>query len=161
MRDDYTHQTPAAVTGAVAGASAALPFLAVYAIIFIIHGTIKPVHPPDVTGSTGGELIAGIVAAVLFGLLSISLLWFLSGVRRWPLAILELGVAAASVDFIVDPTRGGATVAALVLVASVVSLVLMFVPSSWWWLERTPPKLLVRGSDALRRRLPARAGSPT
>jgi hypothetical protein len=154
VRDDYTHQTPATVTAAVAGASAALPFLAVYAVIFIIHGSIKPVHPPDVTSTTGGELVAGLIAAALFVLLSLSLAWFLGGVRRWPLAVIELGITAASVDFIVDETRGGRSVAALVLLASLVSLVLMFAPSSWWWLDRTAPRWLVRVSDLVMRRQP-------
>src|SRR4051794_10283367 len=143
MRDDYTHETPGPVTGAVASGSAALPFLAVYAVIFLIHGSIKPVHPPDITSSKTGEFVAGLIAAALFVALSVSLLWLLSGRRRWPLALLQLGIGAVALDIVVDETKGGRTIGLLVLVACVVSLVLMFSPSAWWWLDRKAPKWIV------------------
>ena len=46
----------------MAAGVAPLPFLAVYAILFIARGTVLPVIPPDVGNSKGDELVAGLVA---------------------------------------------------------------------------------------------------
>jgi hypothetical protein len=140
VRNDYSHTTPAAVTGAVACGVAPIPLLAVYAVVFLIHGSVKPVHPPDITNTTGGELMAGCVAVVLIVALTLALYWFVHGSRRWPLAVLQVAGMAAFVDFVVDPTRGGRPVAAVLVLTSLASLLLMFAPSAWWWLDRSTPR---------------------
>ena len=140
MRDDYTHNTPGTVTAAVACGVAPVPLLAVYSVIFMIHGSIRPVHPPDVTGTKRGEFIAGCVSLVLLVVLLVALLWFLNGKRRWPLAILELAGAAAFTYIVVEPTLGGRLIAALLALTSLASLVMLFAPSSWWWVDRRAPR---------------------
>src|SRR4051794_33060195 len=126
MRNDYTHETPSAVTGAVAAGAAPLPFLAIYAVIFVIHGSIKPVQPPEIGDSKNDVLIAGVIAAVLFFALMIGLYWLLSGVRRWPVALLQLGMCGLAGYLFLDDTAGGRTIAGLLVLASLASLVLMF-----------------------------------
>jgi hypothetical protein len=152
MRNDYTHETPPAVTGAVACGVAPLPLLAVYAVVFLIHGSIHPVHPPDITSSTRGELIAGCIAVALIVVLAFGLLWLLNGKRRWPLAILQLASLATFADFVADPTKGGRLVAAVLVLTSVVSLALMFAPSVWWWLDHAAPRWLQAVYGIARRR---------
>lgn len=66
MYDDDERDTPPVVVAAVALGAAPLPFLAVYAVLFLTHGSVHPVQPPDITSSTSGEFIAGCVAALLF-----------------------------------------------------------------------------------------------
>lgn len=154
VRDDYTHQTPAAVTGAVACGVAPLPLLAVYSVIFLIHGSVKPVHPPDVTSSTRGEFIAGCVSLVLLLALVVALLWFLNGRRRWPLAILEAASAVVFFDFMIDSTKGGPVIPALLVLTSLASLVLMFAPSAWWWFDRSAPRWIEAVTRVVLRRRP-------
>ena len=98
--------------------TAPLPFLAVYTMLFLGHGLIHPVHPPDITSSQRGETIAGCVTAALFVLLCFGIVWFLNGSRRWPFAIMQLAVAGAGVYFLVDSTKGGPLVSALLLLAA-------------------------------------------
>ena len=42
-----------------------VPFLAMYALLFLLHGLFVPVQPPDITTTRGGEALAGLVALVL------------------------------------------------------------------------------------------------
>jgi uncharacterized BrkB/YihY/UPF0761 family membrane protein len=155
VRNDYTHQTPAAVTGSVACGVAPLPLLAVYTVIFLIHGSIKPVHPPDVTSTTHGEFVAGLVSLVLLIALVFCLLWFLNGKRRWPLAVMELASLVVFFDFMIDSTKGGPIIPALLVLTSIVSLVLMFAPASWWWLDRKAPAWIETVTRVVLRRLAA------
>jgi hypothetical protein len=158
VRDDYTHQTPAAVTGAVACGVAPVPLLTVYALIFLIHGSVKPVHPPDVGSSTREEFIAGCISAVGLVVLIVSLLWFLNGKRRWPLAIAQLVGLGVFLDFMIDRTKGSPVIPALLVATSVITLVLMFASSSWWWLGRTAPGWVESIERVVLRRRPAEPG---
>ena len=54
--DDESRDAPPVVIGAVAAGVAPLPFLAVYAVLFISRGTVHPVTPPDVGNSKTTEL---------------------------------------------------------------------------------------------------------
>ncbi|GAB2462246.1 hypothetical protein [Jatrophihabitans fulvus] len=154
---DLDHESPAVVVGAVSIGTAPLPFLAVYATLFILHGTISPAHPPDITDSQTGELIAGIVAAVLFVALSVALWMFLGGRRRWPAALGEAAVLGTTIWFLTDETKGGAMISALLLLTSLVSLVLSFAPDGWRHVGRTPPGWISR---LFREGRTARAGDP-
>jgi hypothetical protein len=159
VRDDYTHETPGAVTGAVACGVAPVPLLAVYSVIFLIHGSFRPVHPPDVTDSTRGEFVAGWIALAVLVVLLAALLWFLNGRRRWPLALMQLGGLGAFVYVLVEPTLGGRPVAGLLALTSLASLVLMFAPSSWWWLERRAPGWVGAPGRLIRRPAEQKAGA--
>jgi hypothetical protein len=142
------------VVGAVAAGTAPLPFLAVYAVLFIVHGGVHPVAPPDITSSPHGELMAGIVALVLFVVAVIALLWMLNGTRRWPFLLVQLGLLATAVDFLADDTKGGRAISFLVALACLAALALALAPDSWAYLSRSP-------APRRRRRMPlgARSGS--
>lgn len=142
MVDEEGRSTLPAVTGAVSVGTAPLPFLAVYAVLFLLHGGVHPVHPPDITGSQRGELIAGVIVAVIFVIATTTLVWFLNRRRRWPYAIVQLAVLGACIDFLIDPTKGGRAVSGLLVITTVVSLFFGFAPDSWAHLGRTCPAWL-------------------
>ena len=140
--DDYDRPTPGPVVAAVALGCAPLPIIAVYTIMFLVHGSVHPVQPPDVTGSKGGEFIVGWICLVVFVAGVTGLLWFLSGRRRWLFAVVEIGVLALAVDFIVDRTTGGTIVSVLVAIASALSLICAFSPQGWEYVRRPVPRLV-------------------
>jgi small-conductance mechanosensitive channel len=140
--DDEDREAPPAVVAAVAIGTAPLPIIAVYTVMFLVHGSVHPVQPPDVTSTPGGEFVVGWIALVLFILLALALFWLLNGRRRWPFAVLELGVLALCIDFLVDDTVSGKTVSVLIAVTSMVALVFAFLPPAWVFLgQQTPPRL--------------------
>ncbi|WP_375503391.1 hypothetical protein [uncultured Jatrophihabitans sp.] len=139
---DDDRPTPGLVTGAVSIGTAPLPFLAVYTLLFLGHGLIHPVHPPDITTTQGGEVIAGCVTGVLFIALLVAIIWFVNGSRRWPFAVLQVAVAAAGCYFLIDGTKGGPAVSVLLILAAVVALVLAFAPAAWRHVERRAPRLV-------------------
>lgn len=158
MRDeDEVRETPSAVVWAVAAGTAPLPFLAVYAVIFIVHGGVHPVAPPDITRTAHGELVVGLIALGVFVVDVVALLWMLSGRRRWPFVVVQLAVLATAIDFLIDPTKGGRIVSAVVAVAALAALVCAFLPQSWQHIGRTPPKLHRRAKSAAAARLPLSA----
>lgn len=145
MSDDDDLPTPGIVTGAVSVGTAPLPFLAVYTLLFLGHGLIHPVHPPDITSTQRGEVIAGCVTAALFVLLCTSVIWFLNGSRRWPFAVLQLGVSATGAYFLADGTKGGPVISVLLMLAGLLSLVLAFAPDAWTHVGGPGPRALRRG----------------
>jgi hypothetical protein len=155
--DDDDRETPPMVVGAVAAGVTPLPFIGVYAIMFLIHGSIHPVNPPDVTRTKGGEFAAGLVALAVFLLASTALLMFLNGTRRWPFAVMQLAILGTAIAFFVDETKGGQTISFLVILTSVAALVLAFSPQGWEHVRRTPPRLV---SLAYRRAVPPRVPIP-
>jgi len=82
--DDDLRDTPPMVVGAVAAGTAPVPFLAVYSVMFIVHGGFHPVVPPDITSTAHGELVAGIITVALLIIAVTTLLWLLNGRRRCP-----------------------------------------------------------------------------
>jgi hypothetical protein len=139
--DDDDRETPSAVVWAVAAGTAPLPFIGVYAVLFIVHGTINPVAPPDITSTTNGELVAGIVAAVLFIVAVVSLLWMLNGRRRWPFVLVELGLLATAIDFFVDVTKGGRLISFVVAVTAAVALGCAATPQAFEYFGQRLPRL--------------------
>jgi hypothetical protein len=137
--DDEVRETPASVVGAVAAGTAPLPFLAIYSVMFIVHGGFHPVVPPDITNSARGELIAGIIALALFIVTVIALLWMLNGRRRWPFVVIQLAVLATAVDFVLDDTKGGRGISLILGLAALVALVFAFVKDSWTHVGRARP----------------------
>jgi hypothetical protein len=161
--DDLAHETPPAVVAAVAAGTGALPFLAVYSVMFIVHGNVHPVVPPDVTSTKGGELAVGIVCLVVLVLTLVSLLWLLNGRRRWPFVIMQAGLLATAIDFVLDSTKGGALISLLVLLTSLVALVTAFHPQTWEHVGLVAPRPFVRifgGRPGPRSPMPAGA-APT
>lgn len=139
--EDEVRETPASVVWAVALGTAPLPFLAVYAVLFIIHGSVHPVAPPDITTTQRGELVAGLIALGLFVVSVVALLWMLGGRRRWLFVLVQLGMLATAIDFFVDVTKGGRLVSFVVAVATLAALICAFLPQSWQHVGRTMPQL--------------------
>src|ERR687887_2716699 len=138
--EDEIRETPAAIVWAVAAGTAPLPFLAVYATLFIVHGGFHHVAPPDITSTQHGELVAGLVALGLFVVAVVTLVWMLGGRRRWPFALVQLGMLATAIDFFVNVTRGGRFVSFVVAVAALAALCFAFAPGSWQHFGRDVPK---------------------
>ena len=140
--DDVDRDAPPTVVGAVAAGSVPLPFLAVYAVMFIVHGGFHPVVPPDITDTQRGELIAGLIALGLFLISFVAVIWMLSGARRWPFVIVQLADLAAAIDLAADRTRGGGITAVVLIAAAIIALALALTPaaSSYvgrpWWRRR-------------------------
>jgi hypothetical protein len=105
-----------------------VPFLAVYAVLFIVHGKFHPVIPPDITSSQSGEFTAGLIALVLFVVAFVAVIWMLNGVRRWPFALVQAAVIAGAADLVVDSTRGGGLTGSFLVAAAAVALVLAYLP---------------------------------
>ena len=128
--DDIERDTPPMVVGAVAAGSIPLPFLAVYSVLFIVHGGFHPVIPPDVTSTAHGELAVGLAALALFVVSFVAVLWMLGGTRRWPFILVQLADLAAAVDLVVDATRGGGFTAYVLGAAALVAVVLACTPQA-------------------------------
>jgi len=149
MRDvdhDDLRDAPPAVIGAVAAGVAPLPFLAVYAVLFIARGTVHPVIPPDVGNSKTSELVAGLIALALFILVALASYWLLDGRRRWLFLLCQAGLLATAIDFVIDPTTGSPSIPILLAITSLVAIVLALVPQTWQYMHRDLPSWLRRGS---------------
>jgi hypothetical protein len=138
--DDDTREAPPAVVGAVAAGTAPLPFLAVYSVMFIVHGGFHPVVPPDITSTARGELIAGIIALAIFIVAVVALLWMLNGRRRWPFVIVQAAMLGTAIDFALDETKGGRLISLLLVLTSLVALIFAFAPQSWEHVGRSVPR---------------------
>jgi hypothetical protein len=155
--DDDERETPPLVVGAVAAGVAALPFIGVYAIMFLVHGSVHPVNPPDVTRTHGGEFAAGLVALAVFIVMSVAVLMFLNGTRRWPFVLVQLAVLGTAIWFFVDGTKGGPTISFFIMLTSFAAVVLACAPQGWDHVRRTPPRFV---SLAYRRPVPPRVPIP-
>ena len=122
--------TPGPVVGAVAAGVAPLPFLAVYATLFIARGGFRPVNPPDITTTAHGELAAGFIALAIFLVGAVSVFWFVGGRRRWLFAIGQLATLGTCIKFVTDSTSGPASIPCLLIVTSATALILAFLPIS-------------------------------
>jgi hypothetical protein len=139
--DDEVRETPSAVIWAVAAGTAPLPFLAVYAVMFIVHGGVHRVVPPDITSSSQGELIAGFIALALFAVDVVALYWMMNGRRRWPFMLVQLGMLATAVDFFLDVTKGGRFVSFVVAFAALAAIVCALLPPAWEHIGRSVPRV--------------------
>lgn len=151
--EDEARETPNAVVWAVAAGTAALPFLAVYAVMFIVHGGIHRVVPPDITSTSRGELIAGIVALAWFVVDLVALFWMMNGRRRWPFLLIQLGLLGTAIDFFIDVTKGGRFVSFVVALASLAAIVCALLPPAWEYFGRSAPHLRA-ATLGRRRRMP-------
>jgi hypothetical protein len=130
MDDDAPRPTAGPVVAAIALGVAPLPLLAVYSVLFIAHGSIHPVVPPDITTTRHGELLAGIIALVLFVLMTLTLMWFLNRRRRWPFALGQLATLVTAVDFVIDSTTGPPGIPVMLALTSAIAFVISLRPVS-------------------------------
>ena len=158
MPDEDASGTPPTVIGAIAAGVAPAPFLLTYSILFLVHGTVSPVDPPDITGSRAGEAIAGLVALAFLGLIVLGLARFLSRRARWLFLAGQLATLALSIDFLVDATSGQPEVPFALAVASAGAVVLGCVPPSWNWIDAPRPRHASGATTGLSPALPAEPG---
>ena len=134
--DDEPREAPPVVVGATAAGVAPLPFLAVYAVLFISHGSFHPVVPPDITTTKHGELVAGLIALGLFVIEAISVLWLMNGRRRWLFVLTQAAALATSIYFISDRTTGSPVIPILLVATSAIALVLALHPQAGAYVRR-------------------------
>ena len=106
LAEETARDTPGPVIAAIAAGVAPMPFLTVYAVIFIGHGVFYPVQPPDITTTRGGEAVAGLVTVGALLVLIVATWWFLSGRRRWLFLAGQSAVLAGSLYAVTDSTTG-------------------------------------------------------
>ena len=145
--DDIDREAPPVVIGAVAAGVAPLPFLAVYAVLFISRGTVHPVTPPDVGNSKTTELLAGLIALALVIIGSLAAYWLLDGRRRWLFVLCQAALLATSIYFILDRTSGSMAIPILLGITSLLSLVLSMLPVTWDHMRQDVPSWLRRGAE--------------
>lgn len=133
MSDDGNRETPPTVVGAIAAGVAPAPFLVTYSVLFILHGTVFPVDPPDITGSKGGEALAGVVVLAFLGVIVLGIAWLLSQQTRWLFLAGQATTLGVSIDLLLDPTSGKPAVPLVLAVTSTAAIALACVPVSWRW----------------------------
>ena len=131
--NDGNRETPPTVVAAIAAGVAPAPFLVTYSVLFILHGTVFPVDPPDITGSKGGEALAGVVAFAFLGVIVLGIGWFLSQRTRWLFLAGQATTLGVAIDLLLDPTSGKPAVPLVLAVTSAAAIVLGCVPASWQW----------------------------
>jgi len=126
-------QTPGIVIGAVAAATVVVPFLIVYAFLFIARGIFVEVEQPDITGSRHGEAVAGLIALAFLVLVLIGMLRLLNGSGRLVFWIGQLIALAGSIGFLLDSSSGDPQVPVVTALAAALALVLSVTrPASRW-----------------------------
>jgi len=167
--DDEVFETPDRVSWAVAAGVWPLPLLGVYAVLFLLHGLVYPVQPPDIGNSRTAEAVAGFVALVLLILGAITIMWFLNGRRRWPFLLLQAATFGTAVFFLVDPRTQSWAVPLVLVFTSITAIVLAFAPESaayvgssvtWPWPWARRPSAQEKAADKyVGRRRAARAAA--
>jgi hypothetical protein len=134
--DDIDRDTPPMVVAAVSAGAVPLPFLAVYSVMFIVHGGFHPVVPPDITTTKHGELVAGFIALGLFIVEALSVLWLMNARRRWLFVLTQAATLGTSIYLISDRTTGSPIIPILLVATSATALVLALLPQSGAYVRR-------------------------
>jgi hypothetical protein len=129
------NRTPGTVISAVAAGTVVVPFLMVYAFLFIARGAFVNVDQPDITSSRTGETIAGLIALGFLLIVLVGIGRLLNGRGRWLFLLGQSIALGLSVDFLFDSSTGQPQVPAVVLTASLVAIVLACLPTSWAWVR--------------------------
>ncbi|SOD74296.1 hypothetical protein SAMN05892883_3479 [Jatrophihabitans sp. GAS493] len=133
--EDDLKDTPPVVIGAIACGVAPIPFLLTYSAIFLMHGTVFPVDPPDITNSRLGEAFAGVVALVYLVAIIVSIGWFLSQRRRWFFLLGQLLSLVVAVDFLLDTSSGDPEVPLMLVITTFGAIVMGLLPASYHWVH--------------------------
>lgn len=129
------YRTPGVVIAAVAAATVVVPFLMVYAFLFIVRGMFVQVEQPDITDSRSGEAVAGFVALAFLVFVLWGMIRLLNGQRRPIFWLGQLITAGTAVKLLVDSSSGNPQVPAVVLAAALLALVLSVLPASTQWVR--------------------------
>ena len=135
MKEFDPNRTPGTTIGAVAAGTVVVPFLIVYAFLFIARGLFIQVEQPDITSSRGGEAIAGFIALLFMVLILIGMSRLLNGRDRWVFIVGQVITFGVALDFLIDSSSGEPQVPAVVLVGAITAIVLACVPTSWAWVQ--------------------------
>jgi hypothetical protein len=128
-------ELPSPVIGAVAAGVAPTPFLFIYATLFILRGTVVPATPPDITSTSGGEAIAGVVALAFLIFLVVGVYRFITQRGRWVFLLGQLICLGAAVDLLFfDSTAGRPQIPLVLAVTSAATVALVVLPVSWSWI---------------------------
>jgi hypothetical protein len=146
------NRTPGTVIGAVAAGTVVVPFLIVYAVLFIARGAFVQVDQPDITASRTGETVAGLIALVFLGFVLAGMGRLLNGRGRWLFVIGQLVTAAVAVDFLLNSATGQPQVPLVVLIAALIAIVLSVLPTSWAWVAANGGNEPIRVSFGSRKR---------
>jgi hypothetical protein len=126
-------QTPGIVIGAVAAATVVVPFLIVYAFLFIARGIFVDVEQPDITSSRHGEAVAGLIALAFLILVLVGMLRLLNGADRVVFWIGQLIALAGSIGLVLDSSSGGPQVPVVTALAAALAVALSLTrPASRW-----------------------------
>jgi hypothetical protein len=131
------HRTPGVVIAAVSAATVVVPFLIVYAFLFIMRGLFVQVEQPDITGTRSGEAVAGFIALAFLIFVLWGMLRLLNGRNRLVFWAGQLLAAAIAARLLSDTSFGDRQVPAGVLVAAVLAVVLSVLPSATRWVRTT------------------------
>ena len=135
MTEPDPHRTPGIVIGAVAAATVVVPFLIVYAFLFIMRGLFVQVEQPDVTATRSGEAVAGFVALAFLILVLWGMLRLLNGSNRLIFWAGQLITAGAAARFLFDASFGQPQVPAVVLLAALLAILLSCLPPATRWVR--------------------------
>ena len=139
-----------------------------YALLFLLHGLVYPVQPPDIGNSQTAEAVAGFVALVLLILGAVTIMWFLNGRRRWPFLLLQAATLGTAVFFLIDPRTQSWAVPGVLAFTSITAIVLAFAPESaayvgssvaWPWARKPERPGARRSTSTSGRRRAARAAA--
>ncbi len=126
---------PGTAVGAIAAATAPLPFLLIYSVLFLVRGTLVPVTPPDVTTTQHGEAVAGLVAFLYLCVIVVGIYRFICQRGRWLMIASEALCLAVCIDFVVNPTSGQPGLPVLIGATSALTLLLSVLRPSWQWIS--------------------------
>jgi hypothetical protein len=146
-------EIPPSAIGAVALGIAPVPFLGIYATLFILRGTILPVSPPDITSTQTGEALWGVVALAYMLAIVIGAYLFLTQRDRWLLLVGQLICLVICVDFVLNPSSGEPGVPVLLGLTAALAIACGLVGPSWAWVSGAVPTSVKSPSRQRRHRL--------
>ena len=129
--------------GAVAAATAVVPFLLVYAFLFLARGLVVQVEQPDITDSRHGEALAGLVALAFLLFVVWGQARLLNGAGRLVFWLSQLVTLGVSVWFVIDQSSGEPQVPVVTALAALLALALSLTPAAARWVA-------TRGGDRVR-----------
>ncbi|MDQ2836391.1 MAG: hypothetical protein M3Y42_02840 [Actinomycetota bacterium] len=135
MSEPDPYRTPGTVIGAVSAATVVVPFLMVYAFLFIVRGLFVQVEQPDITSSRSGEAIAGFVALAFLIFVLWGMIRLLNGNQRLVFWAGQLITAVSAAKLLFDSSSGQPEVPLVVLVAALLAIGLSVLPASSEWVR--------------------------
>lgn len=140
--DHDENRTPGVVIGAVAAATVVVPFLIVYAFLFIARGIFVTPEQPDITSSRQGEAISGFIALLFLVFVLWGMTRFLNGAGRIVFWLGQLSTAGTAGFLLLDASSGEPQVPLVVFLAALLALGLSVPPAATRWVrshrERAP-----------------------